>query len=117
MHGAYMTGLREANRLDIFDKKKPHPPATKQQLPEEKDWQVFPEQVIPPKGQYVIAEVKRGKKYEYKKRYVPRFAKKIEEGKYKKEDGKIIEIPQYSVDESDQRDWIDSITSTPDDYF
>jgi hypothetical protein len=90
-----MTGLREANRIYAFDKKLREP--SEQQLPDEKEWLVFPEQVICPLGKELIVQRQTV-------------------------DGKTILIPhcvtpQEKAQKIDGKEWLDSLTSTPWDYF
>ncbi|SHO46289.1 putative Monoamine oxidase [Nitrosotalea sinensis] len=95
VHGAYMTGLREANRIYAFDKKLREP--SEQQFPDEKEWLVFPEQVICPVGKDLIVQkqVIGGKT-----RLIPHCV-----------------TPQEKAQKVDGKEWLDSITSTPWDYF
>lgn len=126
VHGAYMTGLREANRLYRYDTNSFLGPE-EQQLDwdkkidgNEKDWQVFPEQVIPPPGRYVIAHAERD---DPKKTYYrPVFAERIEEGKEYRAYGKVKvggkEVIMNGENVTiDNKEWVDARISTPDDYF
>lgn len=105
VHGAYMTGLREANRVHISDKKLEFSNPEDQQRDEEKGWSVFPEQVIPPEGMSLIAHIER---MDNMKIYRPVFARKVGEGRYSI-NGKTVDI--------DEKEWFDHIISTPYDYF
>ncbi|MDE1842516.1 MAG: FAD-dependent oxidoreductase, partial [Thaumarchaeota archaeon] len=95
VHGAYMTGLREANRIYAFDKKLREP--SEQQLPDEKEWLVFPEQVICPTGKSLIVQKQV---IDGKTRLIPHCV-----------------TPQEKTQKVDGKEWFDSLISTPWDYF
>lgn len=95
VHGAYVTGLREANRIYAYDGGFREP--SKQQSADEKKWLVFPEQVICPNGKELIV---RRQTTNGKTTLIPHCVTPKE--KKQKVDGKI---------------WLDSLSSTPWDYF